>query len=51
MIFSILSLSIDAFVDIADDEGFFQFSPKAKFTSPLYVYIALKQNHCALQNY
>ena len=29
----------DVSVDIADDEGSFQFSPEAKFTSSLYIHI------------
>ena len=29
----------DASVDFVDDEGFFQFSPEAEFTPPLYVHI------------
>ena len=36
---SLLSPLIDASVDIANDEGSFQFSPEAKFTSPLYIHI------------
>ena len=33
--FSLLSSSNDASVDIVDEEGSFEFSPKAEFTSPL----------------
>ena len=36
-----LSLINDASVDIVDDEGLFQFSSEAEFTSPLYVHITL----------
>ena len=38
---SLLSPYNDAFVDIIDYEGSFQFSPETKFTSPLYVHITL----------
>ena len=38
---SILSLLNDASVDIVDNEGSLEFSPKAGFTSLLYVHIAL----------
>ena len=38
-----------ASVDIADDEGSFQFSPEAEFQSPLQQ--TLKQNHRALHKY
>ena len=34
---SLLSSLNDAPVDIVDDEGSFEFSPKAEFTSPLHV--------------
>ena len=34
----LLSLN-DASVDIADDEGSFEFSPKVEVTSPLHVHI------------
>ena len=36
---TLLSSSNDTSVDIVDDESSFEFSPKAEFTSPLYVYI------------
>ena len=45
----------DASSDIIDDEGSFQFSTKAEFTSPLYVHITfaaeLKHNHRASHNF
>ena len=51
---SLLSTLNDASVDTADDGGYFQYSPKAKFAIPLYVHITfatdLKQNHRALHN-
>ena len=37
----LLSSSNDASADAVDDEGSFQFSPKAEFTSLLYVHITL----------
>ena len=50
---SLLPSLNDASVDIIDDEGFFQFSPEAEVTSPLYVHITLqqtlRQNQCLLQ--
>ena len=39
IISSLLSLLNAISVDIVDDEGSFQFSPEAEFTSPLYVHI------------
>ena len=38
---SLLSLLNDAFVDIADDEGSFQFSPEVEFASALYIHSTL----------
>ena len=35
----LITSSNDTSVDIVDDEGSFEFSPKAEFTSPLYVLI------------
>ena len=35
----LLPSSNDASVDVFHDESSFEFSPKAEFTSPLYVYI------------
>ena len=37
----LLSPLNNAFVDIVDDEGSFQFSPEAEFTFHLYVHITL----------
>ena len=37
----LLSSSIDVSADTVDDEGSFEFSPKAEFTSPLYLRITL----------
>ena len=41
---SLLSPLNDASGDIVVDEGSFQFSPEAEFTSPLYVHITLAAN-------
>ena len=41
---SLLSPLNDASVDIVDDEGSFQFSPEAEFTSHLYVHITLAKD-------
>ena len=41
---SLLSPLNDASGDIVADEGSFQFSPEAEFTSPLYVHITLAAN-------
>ena len=38
---SLLSPLNDASVDIVYDEGSFQFSPEAEFTSPLYICVNL----------
>ena len=38
---SLLSLLNDSYVDSVDDEGSFQFSPEAEFTSHLYFHITL----------
>ena len=39
--FNITVSLCNASVDIVDDEDSFEVSPKAKFTSPLYIYIIL----------
>ena len=36
-----VSLILSSLIDIADDEGSVEFSPKAKFVSPLHVHIIL----------
>ena len=46
---SLLSPLNAASVNIVDDEGSCQFSPKAELTSPLRQ--TLKQNHCATKNW
>ena len=51
---SLLSPLNDVSDDIVDDEGYFQFSPKVKFTYP-YTFASrlqqtLKQNHCPSHN-
>ena len=47
-VFSLLLSSNDVSVDIGDDKGSFEFSPKAEFTSTLHQ--TLKQNHHTSHN-
>ena len=44
---SLLSPLNDASLDLVDDEGPFQFSPEAEFTSPLYVHITFATDNKA----